>query len=177
MYQGAKTSSTPPKKRRRRTKKKNPTPLTWVVIAGGTAAVVGGGIATALYLRKKKRAKLLPGNGEPPTNGKRPGTGKAPGKKVNAPEPPFSTSEAKQVEVGWATAVVAEAMPADGSQIPLSKIDSLTDKAYAEMYGPMKIPAKSKRGSGWKFYIDSWLRIRDMVRDQVEGWNAGVSGA
>ena len=186
MYQGATTGgqsrSTTPKKRRRSAKKKNPSPMVWVALAGGTAVVVGSTVAVVMYRRKKKL--LLPGNGngQLPT-GPGPGPGKKPPKEVIAPEPPFSLSEAKALEAQWATVVVFE-QTEEGTVIPLSKIEGLTDKAFAEIYGSLDIPRKSRRGAegsknhkNWHFYTDSWMRIRKTIRDVVEAWNAGVSGA
>lgn len=182
MYQGAHAkqqgaerrsnangSSRKPRRRRTNKKKKNPSPVTWVLIAGASAAAVGGGIAYALYRRKKKAAALPPGNGEvPPTNGKptKPTT-KPPKGKINAPEFPYSTSEAKAIEGSWAVAFVAENLNEDATGVTKS-VNAITDDAFYEIYKIRKIPAKSERGTGWQPYIDSWLRIRDSVKFQVD---------
>ena len=177
MYQGARTAGaqrqttnkdgSPKRRRRRPQKKKNPGAVTWILIAGGVAVATGVGIGVYAY-RKKKKGALPPG---PPAPGPGPGPGPSPGRpgrgKDNAPSFPYSTAEAKAVEVTWAIAFVAE--NCDPSTGTLARnVNAISDQVFNEMYKlGRKIPGKSTRGTGWQPYIDSWIRIRDAVEKHV----------
>ena len=172
MYKGASTATTEgatrqanPKKRRRRTTKRrrNPSPVTWIMIAGGTAVVAGGGIAYFVHRgRKKAREKELPI--APPT----PSIPGRPSKAVkqDAPPYPFDVPSAKDVEATWAMAFVAE--NCDPSVGTLAKsINAISDAVFFEMYSISKIPADENRGKNWGDYINSWMRIRDLLKDRA----------
>lgn len=181
MYQGAHASAAGSKnpkgkkKRGRKRKKKNPSAVTWILIAGASAAAVGGGIAYAVHRKRKKAAGLLPpvnGGGAKPSGGGRPSGGGG-GAKTNAPEFPYTSSEAQGLEDAWSVTAVAEAMPASGGPITKS-LDAITDAAFYEIYKIRSIPGKSSRGTGWQPYIDSWMRIRGKVKNQVDAYNAAA---
>lgn len=119
-------------------------------------------------------------------------------KKQDAPPFPHSLAEAKALEHGQATAEHAEWMaylggimeengnpgpsPTDEDyavarkryQIPKWRTipGVLTDEAFDVLYGSnIKIPDKGDRGSGWKPYLDSWVRMQDYLKKQT--WVSG----
>lgn len=47
----------------------------------------------------------------------------------------------------------------------------LTDEAFAFTYGGFTIPKKADRGQGWQPFIDSWVRMQDLVKQ--EKWVGG----
>jgi hypothetical protein len=148
-----------------------------------TGVAVVGGASYAYYRhRKKKKALELPGGGGGQLPGGGGGGGSKPstggggksGSKQDAPAFPYSTSEAQAVEQAWAVSATAAAV--DPNTGTLTKnADQITDDAFYEIYKIRKIPAKANRGSGWQPYIDSWLRIRDIVKQQMATYGGAVS--
>lgn len=141
-------------KKTRGKRKKNPGAVTWILIAGATAAVAGGGIAYTMY--RKRKQQQLPSSGE-----SRPGTSAT--KKKNAPSFPYTEAQAKQYENTVAASAVHDAYDFSAKKFVLDETQ-ITDRAFQRIYNVLKIPDKGSRGTGWQPYIDSWLRLRGLVR-------------
>ncbi len=160
-----------------------------IAIGVGVAAALG--VATfMLWPRQASAAPVLP---PPGTGGGGGGGGAATGgAKVNAPPFPMPEANARALEASMGAAehaqwlaAVGEAMQAHGNGgpnptaqdiaaarsalgIPGNRpvADWLTDQAYKKLYPDARqIPGEASRGTGWQPYIDSWFRMRNMIRD------------
>ena len=90
------------------------------------------------------------------------------GGKSNAPPFPYTEADARSIEQDWVTAFMGEsqaAVIAASTKELKDLMNVISDQVFFEMYQIQGlIPAKSKRGTGWQKYVDSWLRIYDDVK-------------
>ena len=61
----------------------------------------------------------------------------------------------------------------DQAEIPDDRTiaGALTDEAFSGVYGEVTIPKKDDRGKGWQPFVDSWVRMHDLLKQKE--WVSG----